>query len=106
MKLLLSVACAALILGAQGVYAEVTGQTPPSVAAFLASPTHCSVLIGGADRAGDGADRTYAESLNQALTAIGGPLESAAAISQIRAACMASPALSLAPERTKSPSSP
>lgn len=85
MKLPLSVTCVALILGAQGVYAEVPGQTPPAVAAFLNSPTHCSVLIGGADRAGDGADRTYAESLNKALTAIGGPLESAA--EWMRSAC-------------------
>ncbi|RYH66959.1 MAG: hypothetical protein EON54_04595 [Alcaligenaceae bacterium] len=85
MKFLLSSACVALIVGAQGVHAGTSGQTSPEVMAFLENPTHCSVLIGGADRAGDGADRTYAESLNKAFTALGGPLPSAA--EWMRSAC-------------------
>lgn len=86
MKFALSVACVALVVGAQGVHAEVPVQTPPDVAAFLASPTHCSVLIGGADREGDGADRTYAESMNKALNALGGSPPSAA--ERMRSACV------------------
>lgn len=85
MKFPLPVACFALIVGAQGAHAGTSGQTSPEVTAFLVSPTHCSVLIGGADRTGDGADRTYAESLNKALTALGGPLDSAA--EWMRSAC-------------------
>lgn len=85
MKFTLPAAFFALIVGAQGVHGEIAARTLPAVAAFLESPTHCSVLMGGADREGDGADRTYAESLNQALTAIGGSLPFAAKL--MRSAC-------------------
>lgn len=93
-----------LTVGAQFAHSQTPAPTPPAVAAFLASATYCSVFLGGTDRAGDGADGAYADSLNKALTAIGGSLPSAAEL--IRTACLASPALSLAPERPKSPSSP
>lgn len=85
MKLPLPVACLALIVGAQGVHAGTSGQTSLEVTAFLESPTHCSVLIGGADREGDGADRAYAEALNKALTALNGSV--AAATKWMRSAC-------------------
>ena len=104
MKLISIAALFVLTFGAQFAHAQTPAPTPPAVAVFLASDTHCSVLVGGTDRAGDGADGTYADSLNKALTAIGGSLPSAAEL--IRSACLASPAISLAPERPKSPSSP
>lgn len=85
MKVPFKTACVVLIFGTPGVYAEIPAQTPVEVTAFLESPTHCSVLLGGADRAGDGADRTYAESFNKSLTALGGSLPSAA--EWMRSAC-------------------
>ena len=85
MKFLLSAAFAALFVGVTGVHAETSAQTPAEVAAFLESATHCSVLTGGADRAGDGADRAYAEALNRALNAIGGSLP--AAVEAMRSVC-------------------
>ena len=88
-KFPLSATCVALIISAHGVHAGNSGQTSPEVVAFLESPIHCSVLIGGADRASDGADRTYAESLNKALTALGGQLPSAA--EWMRSACLHRP---------------
>ena len=72
-------------MGAPGAHAQISNPATAEVTAFLASPTHCAVLIGGADRVGDGADRVYAESLNKALAALGDPLPLAA--EWMRSAC-------------------
>jgi hypothetical protein len=73
----LSRICSLALMGSLGAHAQISNPVPAEVAAFLASPTHCAVLIGGADRAGDGADRMYGESLSKAMTALGGTSSSA-----------------------------
>ncbi|QNK65807.1 hypothetical protein [Variovorax sp. PAMC26660] len=85
MKNPLAIACALALIGAHGAHAQIASPASAEVAAFLASPTHCAVLVGGTDRTGDGADRSYGESLNKALMALGGPLPSAA--EWLRSAC-------------------
>ena len=75
-----------------------------TVDVFIQHPNHCAVLVGGPGHAADSADRAYGEALAAAVSSIGGSADSA--LSHIRTACLASPALSLAPERPKSPSSP
>lgn len=68
-----------------GAQAQDRSPVPAAVAAFLANPTHCAVLIGGADHAADGADRVYGEMLTAALTGLGMSLPSA--VEWMRNAC-------------------
>lgn len=68
-----------------GAQAQVRSPEPAAVAAFLANPTHCAVLIGSGDHAADGADRVYGEMLAAALMGLGTPLPSA--VEWMRSAC-------------------
>lgn len=85
MKLLLTIACTLTISAALGTHAQTSKPWPPEAVAFLESPASCSILIGGLDRAGDGADRSFSESLIKALTALGD--SSPSAIQRMRSAC-------------------
>lgn len=85
MKSPLFLPCALALIGTHVAHAQIASPASVEVAAFLASPTHCAVLLGGADRAGDGADLIYGESLKKALMAMGGP--SPAAAERMRSAC-------------------
>lgn len=77
--------CALSLICMHGAQAQVSSPVSAEVAAFLANPTHCAVLTGGADHAADGADRVYGERLAAALTGLGTPLPSA--IESMRSAC-------------------
>lgn len=68
-----------------GAQAQDRSPEPAAVSAFLVNPTHCAVLIGGADHAADGADRVYGEMLVAALMGLGTPLPSA--VEWMRNAC-------------------
>lgn len=85
MKIPMLLTCALVVISTHGAHAQIADPVPAEVAAFLGNPTHCAVLIGGVDRVGDGADRVYSESLNKALTVLGGPLRSAT--EWMRSAC-------------------
>lgn len=85
MKLLLTIACTLTFGAALGTHAQTPKSWPPEAMAFLESPANCSILIGGPDRAGDGADRAYSESLIKALAALGDP--SPSAFERMRGAC-------------------
>jgi hypothetical protein len=77
--------CALALACMHGAQAQDRGPVPAAVSAFLANPTHCAVLIGGADYAVDGAGRVYGEMLAAALTGLGTPLPSA--VEWMRNAC-------------------
>ena len=93
-----------LLLCIAAIGAEAQAAQPHEISAFIQHPNHCAVLVGGTGHAADSADRAFGEALAAAVSSIGGSADSA--LSHIRTACLASPALSLAPERPKSPSSP
>ena len=78
--------CALALICLNGAQAQITDPLSADVSAFLTSPTHCAVLIGGVDRAADGADRIYGEALHAALTGLRMPLPSA--IEWMRTACV------------------
>ena len=80
--------CAVALVCMHGAHAQDRGPVPAAVAAFLANPTHCAVLIGSADHAADGADRVYGEMLAAALTGLGTTLPSA--VEWMRNACTSS----------------
>ena len=92
----------ALLLSGGVINAQHVATDP--LRALIQHPNHCAVLAGGPDHAADSTDRAYGEAQAAAVSSLGGSAD--AALSQIRAACLVSPALSLAPARTKSPSSP
>jgi hypothetical protein len=77
--------CAFALICVHGAQAQVGSPVSAEVAAFLADPTHCAVLTGGADHAADGADRVYGEMLAAALAGLGTPLPSA--VDWMRSAC-------------------
>ena len=72
--------------------------------ALVQHPNYCAIYLGGPDHVADGAERQYGEALAAAVSAVGGSANTA--LSQIRTACMATPAISTDPERPKSPTSP
>lgn len=77
--------CALALVCMHGAQAQDRRPVPAAVSSFLASPTHCAVLIGGADHAADGADRVYGEMLAAAVTGLGRPLPTA--VEWMRNAC-------------------
>ena len=93
---------ATLLLSGGVVYAQQVATDP--LRSLVQHPNHCAVLAGGPDHAADSTDRAYGEALAAAVSSLGGSAD--AALSQIRTECLASLAISLAPERPKSPSSP
>ena len=72
--------------------------------ALVQHPTHCEIYLGGPDHAADGADRAYGEALAAAVSSLGG--SAGTALSHIRTACLARPAITTDPDRQKSPTSP
>lgn len=93
-----------LLLCVAAVGAGAQAAQPREISVFLQHPSHCAVLVGGLDYAVDSADRAYGEALAAAVSSLG--VSASAALSHIRTACLARPAISTDPDRPKSPTSP
>ena len=92
---------AALLLSGGVINAQQLATDP--LLALVQHPNYCAIYLGGPDHVADGAERQYGEALAAAVSAVGGSANTA--LSQIRTACMATPAISTDPERPKSPTS-
>lgn len=64
---------------------------------FVEHPSFCAVLVGGSDRAGDSADRAFAEALARTTAALGGPVDMA--LARINMECIKNSTALAAPDK-------